>query len=208
MVIGQADTVGPRWRWVVFVRSILSTVENPSGALFRALGRELVTRGQEVLFLEERANPAVQALLRTRGAAGMAELVRDWPELVYQTYERRTGADLVEWLGRTLATADVALVELGIDPDLTYWVGELTRPHLRTYALDLFPDTVPVVPEQALARYDVVVCSPRTAARGTGQAARHLVVPSDPPTEPAETAARALATLLLEHVATSPPVQP
>lgn len=207
--MGSVDT---RWRWVVFVRSVLSTIENPGGPLFRALGRELVRRGQEVLFLEEWGNQAVQALLRQRGAAGMAELRESWPELAYQTYERRFGADLVEWLGRTLATADVAVVELGVDPDLAYWVGELTRPHLRTYLLDLTPEA----PSLALlrervdpARYSGVVCSSDVAAQyeartPPGRPVRVLDV-SD---EPVERVADRLADLLLELVGASPPVTP
>lgn len=202
-----------RWRWVIFVRSVLSTVENPGGPLFRALGRELVRRGQEVLFLEERGNPAVLALLRQRGAAGMAELREGWPELAYQTYERRFGADLVEWLGRRLATADVALVELGVDPDLAYWVGELTRPHLRTYLLDLTPDA----PSLALlrerldpSRYSGVICLAAAGARYEGRmpAEQRVELPIDLAVEPAERAAARLADLLLALVRAAPPVIP
>jgi hypothetical protein len=208
--MGSGDT---RWRWVIFVRSVLSTVENPGGPLFRALGRELVRRGQEVLFLEERGNPAVLALLRQRGAAGMAELREGWPELAYQTYERRFGADLVEWLGRRLATADVALVELGVEPDLAYWVGELTRPHLRTYLLDLMPDA----PSLALlrerldpSRYSGVICSAAAGAHYEERmpAEQRVELPIDLTVEPAERVAARLADLLLELVRAAPPVVP
>lgn len=206
--MGSGDT---RWRWVIFVRSVLSTVENPGGPLFRALGRELVRRGQEVLFLEERGNPAVLALLRQRGAAGMAELREGWPELAYQTYERRFGADLVEWLGRRLATADVALVELGVDPDLAYWVGELTRPHLRTYLLDLTPNA----PSLALlrerldpSRYSGVICSADAGVHYEEHmpAERRIELPIDLTVEPAERVAARLADLLFELVRAAPPV--
>ncbi len=204
--------VRTRWRWVVFVRSVLSTIENPGGPLFRALGRALVRRGQDVLFLEERGNQAVQALLRQRGAAGMAELREGWPELAYQTYERRFGADLVEWLGRTLATADVALVELGVDPELAGWVGELTRPHLRTYLLDLTPQA----PSLALlrervdpARYSGVVCSSDVAAQYEARTLPERPVRAlELSDEPIERVADRLADLLLELVGGSPPARP
>ena len=208
--MGSVDT---RWRWIVFVRSVLSTVDNPGGPLFRALGRELVRRGQEALFLEERVNPSVQALLRQRGAAGMAELREGWPELAYQTYERRFGADLVEWLGRTLATADVALVELGVDPALAHWVGELTRPYLRTYLLDLMPDTPSLAGLRGqidASRYSGVICSAAVAAGYEERlpASQLIVAPIDLAAEPAEHGAARLADLLLELLRAAPPAVP
>jgi len=193
-----------RWRWVIFVRSVLSTVENPGGQLFRALGRALVRRGQEVLFLEERGNPAVRALLRQRGAAGLVELRNDWPELAYQTYERRAGADLVEWLSRTLATADVALVELGVAPELVYWVGELTRPHLRTYLLDLMPDASSLAPHREYidpARYSGIVCTSTPVAFYRARIpVERLIQVGDAGAIPIERVADSVAARLLELV--------
>lgn len=124
-----------RTRWAIFAASVISADGNPDAYLLRALGRVLVRDGHEVLFYEVRGNPALQRLLRQAGAHGLDAFRASYPDITYRTIERRAGADLVEWLTRTLATADVALVQPGTPAPLATWVGRLTRRHLRTYLL-------------------------------------------------------------------------
>ena len=125
-----------RTRWAIFGASVISADGNPDAHLLRALGRVLVRDGHEVIFYEERGNPALQRLLRQEGARGLDAFRAAYPDITYRTIERRFGADLVEWLTRTLATADVALVQPGAPATLATWVGRLTRRHLHTYLLD------------------------------------------------------------------------
>lgn len=125
-----------RRRWAIFCGSVVSAVENPSAHLFRALGRALSQRGDEATFYEEQSNAAIRALLMREGARAFERFRSDFPEIVYRTADRRTGADLVEWLTRILATVDIAVVDVGAPPTLTAWVGRLTRPHLTTFLVD------------------------------------------------------------------------
>lgn len=192
----------PRLRWVIFVRSLVAVEEHPPAQVFRLLGRFLAQHDQEAVFLEERGNPLTVQALRRRGAAALRELATAWPELRYHTVEHRTGADLVEWLGRTLATADLALVELGVDENLAYWVGQLTRPHLHTILVDLLPD----VPElEALRRrldpspFTAVICHPRNVPAYRGRiSARRIVVVEGPPERLAAAIAEATIAALLQ----------
>ncbi|MCS7051622.1 MAG: hypothetical protein NZL87_08420 [Thermomicrobium sp.] len=191
----------PRIRWVIFVRSLVASAEHPLTRTFRLLGRSLVHHGQDALFLEERGNPLTVEAFRRRGAAALRELATAWPELRYQTVEPRTGRELVEWLGRTLATADLALVELGVDEQLVQWVGQLTRPHLQTVLVDLLPDD-PILEQQRRrldpAPYSAIVCHPANLAAYQGRtSARRLVAVSGTPKECAAAIAdTALATVL------------
>lgn len=123
-------------RWVIFTRSVISTVGNPDAHLFRALAAALARRGLDAVCVEERANPAVVALLQQQGARGVDAFRADHPALHYRTVPPRSGLELVEWLGGALATADVALVQHDAPADLVLAVGSLTRPHLQTYLID------------------------------------------------------------------------
>jgi len=191
----------PRFRWVVFVRSLVAADQHPPAQVFRLLGRFLAQHNQEVVFLEQRGNPLTVAALRRRGAAAFRELATDWPELRYHTVEPRFGADLVEWLGRTLATADLALVELGVDEALARWVSALTRPHLHTVLVDLLPDAPDLEAlRQRLdpALFTAVVTHPANLAayRGRTSARRLVVVEGNPATVAAALAEGALAAAL------------
>ena len=126
----------PRLRWAIFSRSVVSAVDNPDAYLLRALGQALQTRGQEATFFEERANEAVRTLLRRSGGRALADFRGRYPEIDYRTIETRTGADLVEWLTRTLGTFDIVLALIDAPAELVRWLGRLTRTHLRTYLLD------------------------------------------------------------------------
>lgn len=162
-----------RTRWAIFAASVISADGNPDAYLLRALGRVLVRDGHEVTFYEERGNPALQRLLRHEGARGLDAFRTAYPDIIYRTIERRAGADLVEWLTRTLATADVALVQPGAPEQLATWVGRLTRRHLRTYLLHT-GWSGQETPQ------DIAVLEPSNfSGIFTGPSAVHNAVPSD-----------------------------
>ncbi len=193
--------ISPRFHWVLFVRSLVAVEEHPPAQVFRLLGRFLAQHGQEAIFLEERGNPLTVQALRRRGVAALRELATAWPELRYHTVEHRSGAHLVEWLGRTLATADLALVELGVDENLAYWVGQLTRPHFHTILVDLLPAVPELEPHRHRldpSPFTAVICHPLNIPAYRGRtSARRLIVVDGPPEHLATAIAEAaIATLL------------
>lgn len=125
-----------RLRWAIFTSSVLSAIDNPDAHLWRALGTRLSAIGHDAIFFEPRGNEAVRALLRRSGSRPLKEFRAQHPEIEYRTLEPKQGADLVEWMTRTLATADVAVIQASASPDLIAWLGKLTRPHLQTFYLD------------------------------------------------------------------------
>ncbi len=125
-----------RLRWAIFTTSVVSAIDNPDALLWRALGTRLHQMGHQAIFYEPRGNEALRALLLRSGASALLQFRASFPDIEYRTFETRTGADLVEWMTRTLATADVALIQAGSSPDLVTWLGELTRPHLQTFYID------------------------------------------------------------------------
>ena len=129
-------TVEGRLRWAIFTNSVVSTIDNPDAHLWRALGRLLRLNDQEATFFEPRANDAVRALLEREGSRALSDFRGQHPDIEYRTLEPRRGAELVEWMSRTLATADVALIQANASDDLIVWLGKLTRPHLQTFVVD------------------------------------------------------------------------
>lgn len=125
-----------RPRWAIFSWSIVSDIDNADAHLLRALGNELATLGHEAIFYEERANPAIRALIKQSGARALDDFRARYPQIDYRTLEPRAGADLVDWLGRALATADIALITRDTPASITAQIGRMTRHHLQTYLLD------------------------------------------------------------------------
>jgi len=125
-----------RLRWAIFTNSVVSAVENPDAHLWRALGRVLRRDRHEATFYEPRGNDAVRALLQRSGSGALSEFRGQHPDIEYRTLEPRRGAELVEWMTRTLATADVALVPVNASGEIINWLGKLTRPHLQTFVVD------------------------------------------------------------------------
>ncbi len=125
-----------RLRWAIFTNSVVSAMENPDAHLWRTLGRLLRQSEHEAIFFEPRGNDAVRALLQHSGSGALSDFRGRHPDIEYRTLEARRGADLVEWMTRTLATADVALITANASDDLVGWLGKLTRPHLQTFLVD------------------------------------------------------------------------
>ncbi len=125
-----------RSRWAIFAASVISPVDNPDAYLWRALGARLKQLGQDATFFEPRGNAALRALLHRSGSAALKDFRLNHPDVEYRTLEPRTGADLVEWMTRTLATIDVALIQSNAPAPLIEWLGKLTRPYLQTFFVD------------------------------------------------------------------------
>ena len=125
-----------RLRWAIFTTSVVSAIDNPDAYLWRELGSQLRAMNHEALFFEPRGNEALRALLQQSGARPLKAFHSRYPDIEYRTLEPRTGADLVDWMSRTLATVDVAAIQSNTSPDLINWLGKLTRPHLQTYYLE------------------------------------------------------------------------
>ncbi len=122
-----------RLRWAIFTTSVVSAIHNPDAHLWRELGSQLRAMDHEAFFFEPRGNEALRALLQQSGAEPLRSFHSQYPDIEYRTLESRTGADLVDWMSRTLATVDVAIIQSNTSPDLINWLGKLTRPHLQTF---------------------------------------------------------------------------
>jgi hypothetical protein len=94
---------------VFFGLSIVSDWNNPSATTSRALLRVLNQLGHETRFLEERGNRATVELLQARGSSPLREFAREYPDIVYRTYELPKGLERTVWLARELGDVDVAV---------------------------------------------------------------------------------------------------
>ncbi|HEU5424477.1 MAG TPA: hypothetical protein VFU72_13105 [Nitrolancea sp.] len=202
---------GSRLRWAIFPASVVSAVDNPDAYLLRALGQVLAERGDQATFFEERANPAVRALLRRSGGQALADFRARHPEIDYRTTDPRTGADLVEWLTRTLGTYDIALALAAAPAELVGWLGRLSRTHLRTYLLDTGYE--PALDEAAIearepGNFTGIFAGSDTIAARYGRfialARIHHLGPLPEPDDQALDRLRAVAARLVETVALAP----
>lgn len=92
----------------------------------------------EARFYEERVNPWLTSMLKSEGAQPLLSFRDKHPEVEYVTYDPRSGQELADWLSLVLATADIAVVDPRAPERIVRWVGELTRPHLQTFLLDVY----------------------------------------------------------------------
>lgn len=135
-----------RLRWAIFTVSIISSVDNPSAHVWRAVGRRLQQRENVATFFETRGNRALQALLQRERSEGLTAFRERFPDIHYQTVDQRSGFGLAEWLTRTLATVDVALVDRDASPELIATLSEFSRPFLQTFLIDLGRSSEPIDP--------------------------------------------------------------
>jgi hypothetical protein len=127
----------PRRRWAFFPNSIVSDFENQGAHLYRAIAKQIALIDDEARFYEERANPWLRNMLLNRGASSLLAFQQLYPHIDYTTYDPRSGADLADWLTRVLATVDIVVIDSMAPPEITRWIGELTRPHLHTFLSDI-----------------------------------------------------------------------
>ena len=127
---------GDRLRWAIFTVSVISSVDNPSAYLWRSFGRRLRQREHVATFFEARGNRALYALLQRERAEGINAFRRRFPDLHYHTFDQRSGIPLADWLTRTLATVDIALIDRNASPELIASLSEFSRPFLQTFLVD------------------------------------------------------------------------
>lgn len=120
----------------MFPNSVISDHDNQLAHLYRAMARVIASLDDEARFYEERGNRWLRNMLLQEGAASFLTFQQNHPAVDYTTYERRTGADLADWLTRVLATVDIVIVDGALPEDMIRWIGELTRPHLHTFLID------------------------------------------------------------------------
>lgn len=100
-------------RLVVFSQSIVSDIGNPQATTVRAMCQAFAEAGHDVTHLEQRGNPALMQMLKTRGYAPMRAFNERYPLIRYRQYDLLAGAERAVWFGREIATADVVVAYPG-----------------------------------------------------------------------------------------------
>jgi hypothetical protein len=138
-------------RFVFFGHSIVSDWENPAALTSRALLRALNQFGHETRFLEERGNRATVELLRARGSAPLREFAREFPDVIYRTYELPKGLERTVWLARELADVDVAVALDDAPRELTDELARVPLPRLVRVLLVTGDEPPPFTPDILLS---------------------------------------------------------
>ena len=123
-------------RLTVFCAGLASDWHNPSARSLRSLLRALAARGHEVLIWELTPNPFLSAELRACGSAHLRAFAARFGDLQRHTFPAMRGQNLTLWLSRTLATAEVGLVDARLPVELVRKVGQFTSAGLVTLLYD------------------------------------------------------------------------
>jgi hypothetical protein len=100
-------------RLVVFSQSIISDIGNPQATTVRAMCQAFAETNHDVTHLEQRGNPALLRMLKTRGYAPMRAFNERYPQIRYRQYDLPAGAERAVWFGREIATADAVVAYPG-----------------------------------------------------------------------------------------------
>jgi hypothetical protein len=117
-------------RFVWIGESIVSDLGNPAATTSRAILRALAQVGHHAVFLEERGNRPTTDMLRTHGAAPLRAFNRQFPDIMYRTYELPEGRERSVWLGRELSVADVVVVQDTAPAGVIDAIRQGTAPHI------------------------------------------------------------------------------
>jgi hypothetical protein len=99
-----------RLRLVVFGGSIVSDWRNPLAISARPILTDLVAMGHDILFLEERNNPWLVGMLKTRGLGPERAFAAAYPAIHHRTYDLpRSGNARRVWFAQVVGTADAIL---------------------------------------------------------------------------------------------------
>lgn len=179
-------------RLVVFGSSIVSDWRNPIATSARPILSSLVAMGEDVLFLEERNNPWLVGLLKTRGLAPVRAFDAAYPDLQHRTYDPPRGRQRSIQFAQQVGTADAivalpgtpepVLAEIGTfhSPSVVRAVpfdAALTEADLRLGSLDqagcdaVFGPAVPVQPPPSNGERSAAVVVAYDAAAGGAVAA-------------------------------------
>jgi hypothetical protein len=112
------------------VGSVVGYVENPAAILTRGLAHGLALRGNDVRIVEERQNHAFARTLRTVGSGAARHFHDAFTLFQHHTFERRSGAPLLEWVSREIALIDAAVAVSGLGDELCQWIANVTREEL------------------------------------------------------------------------------
>jgi hypothetical protein len=94
-------------RLVVFGSSIVSDLGNPIATSARPILASLAAMGHDAVFLEERSNPWLMALLQTRGLAPVRAFEAAYPTIQHRTYDIPRGLQWTVQFAQHVGTADV-----------------------------------------------------------------------------------------------------
>jgi hypothetical protein len=141
-------------RFVFFGHSIVSDWQNPAAKTSRDLLRALNQLGHETRFLEERGNRAIVDLLQARGSSPLRVFARDYPDIVYRTYDLPKGLERTVWLARELGDVDVAVALDDAPRELLDELARVPLPrlvrvilHTRDHPPSFTPDVSMSLPE-------------------------------------------------------------
>lgn len=150
-----------------FYQSVISDWNHGNAHFLRGLMRALQARGHSCMCYEQVDNWSLTNLLRINPHA-IEAFAHEFPDLRFERYV--PGPDLEEWLHRTLAQADVALVHEWNDPSLIRLVGNIaSEMGVRAYFHDTHYRVVLDAPHReglGLERYaGILAYSPSVAER-------------------------------------------
>ncbi len=147
--------------------SVVGYVGYPEALFVRGLATGLVERGHRIRILEERQNEFLKRTLLDAGAEPSRHFHQQFPNLMYHTFEPRSGAPLLEWVLGELSMVDVAVAVDGIGNELCRWIANLTETRLIRAYMTFNPDEL--TSEKAgsleLEKYDLILAPSRPAAQ-------------------------------------------
>jgi hypothetical protein len=117
-------------RFVFFGRSIVSDWENPTAHASRALLRSLNNLGHETRFLEQRGNQPTVDLLQAKGAGPLRAFSKQFPDIVYRTYELPNGTERTVWLAREVGDVDAVVALDDAPPEVLAELARVPLPRL------------------------------------------------------------------------------
>jgi hypothetical protein len=141
-------------RFVFFGRSIVSDWENPTAITSRAILRALNNLGHETRFLEERGNQPTVDLLRARGSAPLRAFTKEFPDIVYRTYELPRGIERTLWLARELGDVDAVVALNDAPPEVLDELSRVPLPRLVRIVAMTDDGQPPFAPDILLTRND------------------------------------------------------
>jgi hypothetical protein len=167
---------------VFFGHSIVSEWHNPTASASRALLRAISQLGHETRFLEERGNRATVELLRARGSAPLREFARDFPDIVYRTYELPKGLERTVWLAREIGDVDVAVALDDAPGELLDELARVPLPRLVRVIVMTGSDPPPFTPDILLSipestRFDAKNFAESLVQQVTSELARRRLSP-------------------------------
>jgi hypothetical protein len=144
-------------RFVFFGRSIVSDWENPAAITSRAILRALNDLGHETRFLEERGNQPTVDLLNARGSAPLRAFAKEYPDIVYRTYELPRGAERTLWVARELGDVDAVVALNDAPAEVLDELSRVPLPRLVRIIAMTGDDQPPFVPDILITKQEMSI---------------------------------------------------